>query len=81
MLFSDVTEHVSAVSAIPIIRQRLVEYQRQISMGNNVVLEGRDIGTVVFPKANYKFYFVADIKVRAERRKKEMEAQGDNIKM
>ena len=76
-----VTENVSQISAISEVRVKLVEYQRQMALGNNVVLEGRDIGTVVFPNANYKFYLVADIKVRAERRKKELEAKGERISM
>ena len=81
ILSSIVTERVSAISAIPIVRERLVECQRQISMGNNVVLEGRDIGTVVFPNAEFKFYIVANIEVRAERRKKDLDAIGHNISL
>ena len=81
VLFSEVTEYVSAVSAIPIIRHRLVEYQRQISTGNDVVLEGRDIGTVVFPNAEFKFYITADIEVRAKRRKKDLNTAGDNVSL
>ena len=76
---SVVTENVSCISAIPEIRNKLVEYQQRMANGNNVVLEGRDIGTIVFPDADYKFYLVADIHVRAERRKKEMEMAGDYI--
>ena len=76
---SRVTENVSRISAISEVRIKLVEYQRQMARGRNVVLEGRDIGTVVFPDADYKFYFIADIKVRAERRKKEIEAKGEYI--
>tara|TARA_Y100000590_G_scaffold448231_1_gene584588 strand:+ start:2371 stop:3027 length:657 start_codon:yes stop_codon:yes gene_type:complete len=81
VLFSEVTEYVSAVSAIPIIRHRLVEYQRQISTGNDVVLEGRDIGTVVFPNAEFKFYITADIEVRAKRRKIDLNTAGDNVSL
>ena len=74
---TEVTEKVSYISAIPEIRNKLVEYQQQMAEGNNVVLEGRDIGTTVYPDADYKFYLIADIHVRAKRRKKEMEIVGD----
>ena len=74
---SKVNDNVSKISAISAVRMKLVEYQRLISRGHNVVLEGRDIGTVVFPNADYKFYLVADINVRAERRKNERDAAGD----
>ena len=76
---SKVTEHASRISSILKVRIKLVEYQRQMSQGQNVVLEGRDIGTVVFPDADYKFFFVADIEVRAQRRKKEIEAEGEHF--
>jgi len=76
-----VTKNVSLISAISEVRVKLVEYQRQMAEGKNVVLEGRDIGTVVFPNADYKFYIVADIKVRAKRRKKEIESTGEHISM
>ena len=72
-----VTENVSRISAISQVREKLVEYQRKIAQGKNVVLEGRDIGTVVFPNADFKFYLIADIKIRAERRRKELEATGE----
>ena len=76
-----VTKDVSAVSAILEIREEMVRYQRKMSIGNNVVLEGRDIGTVVFPDADFKFYIVADIKVRAERRKRELDAMGNHFSL
>ena len=75
---SRVTENVSRISAISEVRIKLVEYQRNMASGRNVVLEGRDIGTVVFPNADYKFYLIADIQVRTQRRKKEMEAAGEH---
>ena len=78
---SMVTENVSQISAIPEVRIKLVEYQRQMSRGKNVVLEGRDIGTVVFPNADYKFYLEADIEVRAERRMKEIGAVHGNLSL
>lgn len=76
-----VTENVSQISAIPEVRIKLAECQRQMSRGKNVVLEGRDIGTVVFPNADYKFYLEADIEVRAERRMKELGATHGHLSL
>ena len=64
----DVTENVSEVSALSIVRKTLVKIQRKIANDQNCVVEGRDIGTVVFPNAEVKFYVVADYDVRAKRR-------------
>jgi len=74
---TEVTLHVSAVSAIPEIRKSMVELQRAIGNENGCVIEGRDIGTVVFPKADFKFFLVADVKVRAERRLVDLEKLGE----
>ena len=76
-----VTDFVSQVSAISQVREKLVQYQRKMAEGLNVVLEGRDIGTVVFPNADHKFFLVADIHERARRRKKEMEAKGEVVSL
>ena len=76
-----VTESVSRVSAVPQIREKLVQYQRGMAEGLNVVLEGRDIGTVVFPDAEFKFFLIADIHERARRRKKEMETMGKTVSL
>ena len=76
-----VTESVSKISAIPLVRKKLVEYQREMAKGKDVVLEGRDIGTVVFPNADYKFFLIADIIERAKRRLKEMEVKGENVRL
>ena len=76
-----VTDFVSQVSAISEVREKLVQYQRKMAEGLNVVLEGRDIGTVVFPNADYKYFLVADIHERAMRRKKEMEAKGEVVSL
>ena len=81
IISSKVTELVSRVSAIPKVREKLVQYQRDMAKGLNVVLEGRDIGTVVFPNAEFKFFLIADIQERARRRKKEMEKQGKVISL
>ena len=77
----EVTDFVSQVSAISEVREKLVQYQRKMAEGLNVVLEGRDIGTVVFPNADHKFFLVADINERARRRKKEMEAKGEVVSL
>ena len=73
---TEVTESVSYISAIPMVREKLVEYQRDMAGDIDVVLEGRDIGTVVFPNSEYKFFLIADIYERAKRRMKEMEEKG-----
>lgn len=64
----EVTENVSWVSSIPVVREYLVEMQRNISKNKSIILDGRDIGTVVFPDAKYKFYLDASSFVRAKRR-------------
>ena len=63
-----VTENVSWVSSIPLVRKYLVDLQRKISENKSIILDGRDIGTVVFPNAKYKFFLVAPSEVRAKRR-------------
>jgi len=78
---SQVTDFVSQVSAISEVREKLVQFQRKMAEGLNVVLEGRDIGTVVFPNADHKFFLVADIHERAKRRKKEIEAKGEVVSL
>ena len=64
----DVTKYVSEVSALSAVRKSLVKIQRKIAKDQNCVVEGRDIGTIVFPDAEVKFYVVADYDVRAKRR-------------
>ena len=78
---TQVTGLASEVSAIPKVREKLVKYQRDMAKGLNVVLEGRDIGTVVFPDAEFKFFLIADIHERARRRKKEMETMGEIVSL
>lgn len=67
---------VSPVSAIKEVRVKLVDLQREISKGKSVILDGRDIGTVVFPSADVKIYLVASPEERAKRRLKEYEEKG-----
>ncbi len=74
-----VSEQVSAVSAIKAVRDEMVKQQQRMGQSKNIVMDGRDIGTTVFPKATLKFFMTADPKVRAERRFKEMIANGAQI--
>ena len=74
---TEVSSNVSAVSAISQVREKMVAIQRVIAEGFDCVLEGRDIGTVVFPNADYKFFLVADLEIRAKRRLVELEKIGE----
>jgi len=76
-----VTNAVSAVSALPPVRELMVREQRRLGREGGVVLEGRDIGTVVFPDADVKIYMVADVSQRARRRKKDLQQQGIEIEV
>tara|TARA_S200000501_G_scaffold190210_1_gene179151 strand:- start:149159 stop:149806 length:648 start_codon:yes stop_codon:yes gene_type:complete len=76
---SEISKRVSQISAIPEIRFAMVEQQREIAVSKSCVLEGRDIGTVVFPNAEYKFFLTADPLVRANRRKKELNSLGESV--
>ena len=73
----NISSRVSAVSAVIEVREKMVKIQRQIAKGNNCVLEGRDIGTVVFPNAEFKFFLIADVDVRAKRRLIDLEKMGE----
>lgn len=73
-----VTALVSKISAFPIVREKLVALQQELAKGLNVVVEGRDMGTVVFPNAKVKVYLDADPRVRAERRYKELKVKEPN---
>lgn len=72
----DVTRAVSAVSALGCVRARMTELQRRLGSNGGVVMEGRDIGTVVFPEAECKIYLDASVEVRAGRRHKELTDKG-----
>lgn len=69
-----VTEKVSMVAAIPEVRRVLVAHQRSLTRFGNLVMEGRDIGTVVFPNTPHKFYIEADVGERARRRQRDLAA-------
>ena len=72
----EVNECVSQYSSEKIIRERLVELQRKMAVGKNVIMEGRDITTVVFPNADVKIYLTASPEERAKRRWLELKAKG-----
>lgn len=76
-----VSENVSDVAAIREVREKMVDLQRKFSESKNVILDGRDIGTVVFPNANLKIFLVADAKERAKRRYRELIEKGENVEI
>lgn len=73
----EVGNMASATSVYPVVRTKLVELQRQLAAKQSVIMDGRDIGTVVLPDANVKIYLTASSKVRAKRRYDEMTAKGE----
>lgn len=75
----EVSNCVSAVSSIAEVRTKLVAMQQAMGLRRGIVMDGRDIGTVVFPDAELKIYMTADAMVRAERRYKELTAKGDSV--
>ncbi|WP_276797717.1 (d)CMP kinase [Fusobacterium gonidiaformans] len=74
-----VSSYVSEIAALKVVRNQLVHLQREISKGKEVILDGRDIGTVVFPKANLKIFLLASAEERAKRRFLEYEEKGETI--
>ncbi|MDE0332176.1 MAG: (d)CMP kinase [Nitrospinae bacterium] len=72
----DISDMASRVSAIPGVREALLDFQRNFGRERGAVIDGRDIGTVVFPEAGLKFFLDADIEVRIERRFAELQARG-----
>ena len=76
---NEISMQASRVSAIPAVRQKLVEMQRQIGKRKSVVMDGRDIGSNVFPDADYKFFVTASPEERAERRRLELISRGENV--
>ena len=69
----------SGISAVQEVREAMTEMQRKMGQNGGVVAEGRDIGTVVFPNADYKFFITASTAVRAERRYKERTERGESV--
>ena len=72
-----VSKHVSEISAIKLVRTEMVRQQQRMGQSKNIVMDGRDIGTVVFPNAQVKIFMTANPKIRAERRYKELFNNGD----
>ena len=75
----EISRNVSAISAVAFVREVMVDLQRKLSENSSVVMDGRDIGTVVFPNADLKIFVTASPEVRAQRRYKELIAKGDNV--
>ncbi|MCW5520780.1 (d)CMP kinase [Aureitalea sp. L0-47] len=75
----EVSEYVSPIATVPEVRRKLVALQHTMGEDKGVVMDGRDIGTVVFPKAELKIFMNASARVRAERRFKELNERGDEI--
>ena len=75
----EVSAFVSRISQIPEVRARMVELQRQIGVFKGIVMDGRDIGTVVFPDAEIKIFMTASVDIRAKRRYDELKTKGNNV--
>ena len=75
----EVSQHVSKIAAISEVRSKLVEQQQQMGKDKGIVMDGRDIGTVVFPDADLKLFMTANAETRAKRRFDELVAKGDIV--
>lgn len=75
----EITQHVSTVSIIAPVRRFLVQQQQQMGQEKGMVMDGRDIGTVVFPEAELKVFMTADVRIRAARRLLELQAKGQQV--
>ena len=75
----EVSDKVSLIAALPVVRKVLVEKQREMAKEGAVIMDGRDIGSVVFPDADVKFFLTASSEVRAERRYRELLAKGETV--
>lgn len=75
----EISKAASAVSALPAVRKYLLDTQRSIAANNNVIMDGRDIGTVILPKAELKIFITAKPEIRAKRRYDELVAKGENV--
>lgn len=76
---AEVSNHVSQVAAISPVRRKMVDLQRQMGKNKGVVMDGRDIGTVVFPDAELKLFITADTKIRTQRRFDELKNKGKDV--
>ena len=77
----EMSMYASGVSAQPCVRAFLLDMQRELARTQNVVMDGRDIGTVVLPDAQVKIFLTADVRVRAERRLAELQAKGEKASL
>jgi len=77
----EVATHVSAIATLPFVREALVEQQRRMGKEKGIVMDGRDIGTVVFPDAELKIFVTASPEVRAFRRWNELKAKGEAVSL
>ncbi len=77
----EVSSAVSPISAIGQVREKLVALQQQMGSDKGIVMDGRDIGTVVFPTAEIKIYMTADARIRAQRRYDELTAKGESVSL
>jgi cytidylate kinase len=75
----EVSKHVSVVARVPEVREKLVLAQQRMGSHGGVVMDGRDIGTVVLPEAEVKFFMTADIEARGKRRHKELVRRGRSV--
>ena len=75
----EIADHVSKIAQQKNVRDHILKIQHQLSKKNNIVMDGRDIGSVVFPNAKYKFFLTASSKTRAKRRYDEMKKNGLNV--
>lgn len=75
----EVSMAASAVSAVPFVREKLLDLQRGIAASSCVILDGRDIGTVVLPTAEFKYFLTASAEIRAKRRYEELKAKGESV--
>jgi len=75
---ADSTKLSSQIAVIGIVRKKMVELQRKMGANGGVIMDGRDIGTVVFPNADFKFFMLADVRTRALRRWKEVKENGED---
>lgn len=78
---ADITKLSSQIAIIRSVRKKMVELQREMGKQGGVIMDGRDIGTVVFPDADFKFFMLADVHTRALRRWKETKAKGEVLSL
>ena len=76
---ADISKLSSKIATVRIVRKKMVELQRKIGKSGGVIMDGRDIGTIVFPDADFKFFMIASVKTRAIRRWKEAKEKGENL--